>query len=211
MEIVSFEQLDSTQNYLIEALERSQLQAPVAVITSEQTGGIGSRENLWHSSKGDLLFSFALPLSWLLDDLPLGSSSIYFAYIMKEILSEFQSDIWLKWPNDIYYHENKIGGVVTKMIGKNLVCGMGVNLKKNEKGFEALHIGVEPTFVFKMYLNRLDKKPQWKHIFRKYKLEFNYHKNISTHIMGQKISLHDAVLCDDGSLLINKKRIYSLR
>jgi len=211
LEIISFERLESTQRYLIEALESKKLQAPIAVITREQTQGVGSRENEWLSTVGDFLVSFALRLDALPDDLPLASSSIYFAYIIKELMLEYVEGIWLKWPNDIYFKEHKVGGVVTKKVGSAVVCGIGINLKKNQKGFEALNIGVEPTFLLEKYLFEIEKSLKWKQIFRKYKLEFNHNKKISTHISGQKITLQHAVLCDDGSLLINKKRIYSLR
>jgi len=211
LEILSFEQIDSTQKYLIEQIEQKRLKAPIAILAHEQTGGIGSRENSWSSAKGDFLFSFALPISSLPDDLPLASSSIYFAYIMKELLMQYDQKIWLKWPNDIYYGDLKVGGVVTKKVLDNLVCGIGINLKKNLSGFEALNIGLEPIFLAQKYLLEIEKNKNWKQIFMKYKLEFNHNKEISTHFMGQTISLKDAVLCDDGSLLINEKRMYSLR
>jgi BirA family biotin operon repressor/biotin-[acetyl-CoA-carboxylase] ligase len=211
LEILSFEEIDSTQRYLIDAIERRELSSPVVVIANEQTNGVGSRENEWCSARGDFLVSFALPLTFLPKDLPLASSSIYFAFIMKEILLEYNQKIWLKWPNDIYWVDKKVGGIVTKKIFDSIVCGVGINLKKSKEGFETLNIGLEATHLLQKYLFELEKKVSWKQIFMKYKLEFNHNKDITTHVLEEKINLKNAILCDDGSLLINKKRIYSLR
>jgi len=211
LEIISLDKIDSTQKYLIERIEKREIIGSTVVIAKEQCRGMGSRDNTWSSVLGDLLFSFALLEKNLPKDLPLASSSIYFAYIMKEVLKKYDQNIWLKWPNDIYYLDQKVGGIVTKKVFDHLVCGIGINLKKDSNAFEALDIGVEPIIVLKEYLDELDKNQNWKQIFMKYKLEFNHNKDISTHISGEKTSLENAFLCDDGSLIINKKRIYSLR
>lgn len=211
LEIISLDKVESTQKYLIEKLEENSIKAPIAIIAHEQISGVGSRENSWTSAKGDFLVSFALPIDELPKDLPLASSSIYFAFIMKELLIHYHEGIWIKWPNDIYYQEDKIGGVITKKVGQSIVCGIGINLKKNSNAFKALDIGLQPIFLLQKYLAEVKKNQNWKQIFMKYKLEFNNNKNISTHVLGQQTSLQNAFLCDDGSLIINKKRIYSLR
>ena len=211
MEIVSLREVDSTQKYLIDKLKSNALHAPVALIAQKQSAGVGSRENVWVSSEGDFLLSLALERHTLPKDLPLGSSALYFAYIIKETLRQYLPDIWLKWPNDIYYQKSKVGGVVTQKVGEVLVCGVGINLQSNCGGFESLTLDLEPRILLDAYLEKLAQKPTWKQIFIKFKLEFNNNKEISAHVLGEKMSLKDASLNDDGSLTINKKRIYSLR
>ena len=180
-------------------------------MAKEQTAGIGSRENSWEGGKGNLFFSFAVSLDDLPKDLPLSSTSIYFSYIMREVLEQYDSSIWLKWPNDLYQKSYKIGGTITKKVDNILICGMGINLQKNSNGFKALNLNVEPIFLLKSYLDALEKYPTWKQIFSEYRVEFERSKEFFTHIDGDKKSLKDAILSDDGSLIIDNKRVYSIR
>ena len=109
MEIHWFESLDSTQSYLVDALRSDTLSAPVCVGTDIQTSGRGSRGNSWIGVKGNLFISVAIKRVMLPDDLKLESSSIYLAFLMKELLASQVSKLWLKWPNDFYLEEKKSG------------------------------------------------------------------------------------------------------
>ena len=114
MEVLCFNSLTSTQTYLLEALKNKKLNVPICVMAKEQTAGIGSRDNSWEGGEGNLFFSLAVNLDDLPKDLPLSSASIYFSYIMKELIVQYEIDIWLKWPNDLYQGSDKIGGTITK-------------------------------------------------------------------------------------------------
>ena len=98
MEIIYLANCDSTQTRLIEALKNGELEAPVILTAASQSAGYGSRANLWESEEGNLYFSFALKQDMLPDDLPLSAISIYFAYLMTQILRSLGSKAWLKWP-----------------------------------------------------------------------------------------------------------------
>ena len=211
MEIVYFNTLESTQNYLIEKVKAKSVELPLAVITKEQTFGVGSRNNSWEGGKGNLFFSLALPLNLLPDDLPLSSASIYFSFIIKEVLLEHIDDVWLKWPNDLYYNQSKIGGTITKKIDNILVCGIGINLQKNQNCFKALNLDIEPINLLKKYLFELEKYPTWKQVFSEYRIEFGRSKEFFTHINREYKSLENAILSEDGSLIIDNKRVYSIR
>lgn len=211
MEIHYFDTLPSTQTYLIEALHTKRLTAPVAVVAAEQTEGIGSRENRWEGGKGNLFFSFALRLEDLTPDLPLSSASIYFSFIMKEILANYSEDVWLKWPNDLYSFQHKIGGTITKKIDRVLLCGMGINLQKNANKFEALNLNIERDFLLNRYFEALKKRPSWKEVFSKFAIEFSASRETFANILGIYKSLNDAILQEDGSLIIDNERVYSLR
>lgn len=211
MEIILLDRVDSTQEYLLKLLKESKVKTPIAVISKEQTNGIGSRDNSWTGGEGNLFVSFAIDINKLPSDLAIASSSIYFSFIMKEILLQYNSNIWLKWPNDFYIGKDKIGGTITKKIDNILVCGIGINLRKNKNSYKALDIGIEPIVLVKKYLLELDKSKSWKQVFIKYKLEFNNNKNFYTHILKDKVSLRDSILCSDGSLIIEDKKVYSLR
>ena len=211
MEILSFSSLPSTQKYLIEKLEEGTLQSPVAVIASEQSSGVGSRDNSWSGGEGNFFASVAVELEMLPEDLSLSSASIYFSFIMKQVLNELGHEIWLKWPNDFYLDEDKIGGTITQKVKNVLVCGIGINLKNTQNGYRALQCDITPEILLGNYLGALKKFPKWKQIFSEYEVEFELSRKFSVHIENYQKSLADASLCGDGSLIIGGKRVYSLR
>ncbi len=211
MDIQLFNTLPSTQRYLVDALKSQILNAPVTVLALEQDAGIGSRDNSWEGGEGNFFASVAVNIKELPSDLPLASASIYFSYIMKKVLLELGQNIWLKWPNDFYKNDNKIGGTITQKVSDVLVCGIGINLKKSQNGYSALQSDISPRLLLEKYLVALEKFPKWKQIFSEYKIEFELSKRFSVHIENYQTSLSDATLCEDGSLVIRGKKVYSLR
>ncbi len=211
MEIIYFDTLPSTQVYLIEKLAKGELKAPVSVLAHEQSSGVGSRDNSWSGGKGNFFASVAVDVSKLPEDLPLSSASIYFSFIMKKTLLEFDEDIWLKWPNDFYYNDHKVGGAITQKVKDTFVCGIGINLKNSQNGYKALQSDILPQKLLENYLVALEKFPKWKQIFSDYEIEFELSRKFSVHIENYQKSLSDATLCEDGSIIVEGKRVFSLR
>ncbi|WP_323586812.1 biotin--[acetyl-CoA-carboxylase] ligase [Aliarcobacter butzleri] len=211
MKIIRLDEVDSTHKYLKEYISKNEYTSPLCIVTDLQTHGIGSRGNSWIGKKGNLFFSFALDINSLPKDLPLQSTSIYFTYILKNILKNLGSQVWIKWPNDFYIENKKIGGTITSM-SKNLIfCGIGLNLLDVEKEYEKLDIKIDVDEVLKNYFFEIEKKVSWKQIFSDFKIEFEESKKFQTTIDNQKISLESAILNDDGSIQINNKKVFSLR
>lgn len=211
MTIHWLEEVDSTQRYLTDALVSGELTPPCVVVADRQYAGRGSRGNAWSGMEGNLFFSFALERTKLPDDLKLESSSIYFAFLMKQVLQNYGSEIWLKWPNDFYVKTEKVGGVITTIRHNTLICGMGLNLKKAPKGFGVIDIVIERKMLMNDYIERLKTSPEWKQIFRLYAIEFGKSRSFVSHNKNKTFSLKDSTLLEDGSILCNGKRIYSLR
>ncbi|MCG3701464.1 biotin--[acetyl-CoA-carboxylase] ligase [Aliarcobacter butzleri] len=211
MKIIRLDEVDSTHKYLKEYILKNEYTSPLCIVTDLQTQGIGSRGNSWIGKKGNLFFSFALDINSLPKDLPLQSTSIYFTYVLKNILKNLGSQVWIKWPNDFYIENKKIGGTITSM-SKNLIfCGIGLNLLDVEKEYEKLDIKIDVDEVLKNYFFEIEKKISWKQIFSDFKIEFEKSKKFQTTIDNQKISLESAILNDDGSIQINNKKVFSLR
>lgn len=211
MKILYLDEVESTQLYLKELLQTSTLELPLAVSSEIQTNGIGSRDNSWSGMEGNLFLSFAISLDKLPQDLKLESASIYFAYLLKETLSELGSEVFLKWPNDFYIQDKKIGGMITNIFGTTIICGVGINLIRAPKEFQKLDIEPDKKQLIESYLEKVEKNVLWKKVFRKYKLEFHNNYKLFVHINNQKVSLSNAKLEEDGSLNIDGERIYSLR
>ena len=211
LQIHSLKTVDSTQRYLLDALKQGELKAPVCVVAQRQKSGKGSRGNSWSGLEGNLFFSFAMARADLPDDLKLESSSIYFTYLLKEALAALGSEVWLKWPNDFYLGEIKIGGAITNLYKESLVCGIGLNTKHAPEGFTKLDIKIENMTLLKHYFEILKNPPKWKQIFSQYEIEFDKSRSYFTHSGDQRLSLKNAHLLDDGSIECDGQRIFSLR
>lgn len=214
MEILKFKCLESTQLYLMENLRNGCLRAPIMVMADTQSGGIGSRGNRWENVEDGLYFSFAIPLSMLPQDLPLESTSIYMGYIFKEILNKNGAQVWLKWPNDLYVDSKKAGGVMCSKFLEDIIVGVGINLRVKNVCFGAVELKNKKETILEALVEILEskeKKFNWKQIFSKYSLEFSKNFDYGFHYDGRLVDMNEAILCDDGAILIENKKIYSLR
>ena len=211
MKIIKLEEVDSTHRYIKDYILENSYKEPLCAFTDYQTRGIGSRGNSWIGKKGNLFFSFVVDKNYLPEDLPMQSSSIYFSFILKLILKDLDSSVWLKWPNDFYINEKKIGGTITTVSKDLIYCGIGLNLKNVSDDFGKLDIDVDVEDILKSYFSKLEKKILWKQIFSEFKIEFNHSKKFKTTIDNQKVSLQNVTLNDDGSIQVNNKKVFSLR
>ncbi len=158
-----------------------------------------------------MFFSFVLEKKDLPKDLQLQSASIYFSFILKDVLSILGSKIWLKWPNDFYINDKKIGGTITTATQDLIFCGIGLNLIDVEKEYGKLDITIDSELILNQYFKSLEKHTSWKQIFSKFKIEFIKSKKYKATLDNKKISLRNAILNDDGSIEINNKKVFSLR
>ncbi len=214
MEIHYLEEVASTHLYLLDAIKSGRLTPPVAIIADRQSGGIGSRGNTWVGLEGNLFLSFCVLKSALPADLPMQSMSIYFSFLLKETLADFGSGVWLKWPNDFYVGEKKAGGTITAVAGGDkVICSIGLNLRHAPEKFATIDINIDKKQLLESYFLKLKEDRFWKDIFIKYKVEFlqSTKYRYFDQATQTKLLLKDAVLQDDGSILIDNRRVYSLR
>ena len=198
--------MPSTQEFLVGAVREGRITPPFAIAANRQSAGIGSR-----GINGDLAFSFCVTQSDLPADVPPQSASIYFAMIMQELLASLGSQLWLKWPNDFYLGERKIGGAMTNKIKNALVCVIGMNLLGAPEYAGILDIKISAKDAIEGFFALYENKISWKQIFRNFSLQFQKSQKFSVHLGGEKISLAQAKLCEDGSIIINEERVYALR
>ena len=198
MEIKYFDELDSTQKYLLHLIKEESLREPLAIICNSQSAGVGSRGNSWSGQRSNFFASISFGAKDLPSDLPLLSVSLYFGWLMVKLLRKKGKNVWLKWPNDIYFGDNKVGGLITNQTRGVFVVGIGINLRENEK-FRGLGLGMTPKELLVDFLEDLEKMPSWEEVFGEFSLEFYKSKEFMTHIDSNLIALKDAKLQDDGS------------
>lgn len=216
-----FDTLPSTQIYAIDALKNATLKPPFCIYAAHQSNGMGSRGNRWDSVKKAILFSFAVPVANLPQDLRIESSSIFFGVIMCAFLRSLGSRTWLKYPNDLYIDGQKIGGILTQKVREAIVCGIGINLYSSSSKTHSPHIyatleenissNIDSMAFIAQFFESFQNFTSWKQIFSIYKLEFHKNHTFSFHFKGRKIYLKDTVLNEDGSISIDGYKIYSLR
>ena len=211
MKIITLNEVSSTHTYLKEYIENNTYSQAICIYTDYQTNGIGSRGNSWTGTKGNLFFSFVLSKKDLPSDLFLQSASIYFSYILKEVLKENNSKVWLKWPNDFYINDKKIGGTITTVSKDLIYCGIGLNLKSVNDDYGKLDISIDSNKILESYFDKLKRKSSWKQIFKCFKIEFQHSRKFQATIDNKKVSLENAILNNDGSIELNNKKVFSLR
>ena len=141
MKITHFKNIESTNSYLQNLLDRGEEITDNIVVADFQTSGKGQGKNVWHSEEGkNLLFSIALDMSFLkAEDQFLLTQMVSVAVIdvLKKYLTE--ENLFIKWPNDIYFNDKKIAGVLIKNEIKGMMMGtsiIGIGLNVNQTDFD---------------------------------------------------------------------------
>lgn len=133
--IIRMEEIDSTNRYLKQLVREERPDEGSLVIADYQTGGRGQMGSNWYSARGDnLLFSLLL----YPHHLPANESfflSRIASLALKNMLDSFTDDIRIKWPNDIFWKDKKIAGILIEndIQGKeidNTVIGIGLNVNQ---------------------------------------------------------------------------------
>jgi BirA family biotin operon repressor/biotin-[acetyl-CoA-carboxylase] ligase len=140
LKYVHLEQIDSTNAYL----QRQQSECDIrnwVVSANEQTAGKGMGSNGWESEVGkNLTFSLALDMSFLpaerqfllSEAVPLGILEVLDGILPTKKLS-------IKWPNDIFYENRKLAGILINSTIKANMMGIsiiGIGLNVNQMHFQ---------------------------------------------------------------------------
>ena len=134
------DEIDSTNNYMKSLLLKQKVKEGTIISADFQTGGRGQRGNGWMSENGkNLLFSIVLyPDAVKANEQFLILQVVSLA--VADFLRKYTDGITIKWPNDIYWREKKICGILIEnaIEGdqiKESVCGIGINL--NQESFDS--------------------------------------------------------------------------
>ena len=131
----------STNSHLRELIMREKEQPEgTVVITDYQTAGRGQKGNSWESERGkNLTFSILLHPNHI----PPGKQFILSQLIsiaIVGVLKKYDRHFTIKWPNDIYWKEKKIAGMLIEvdLTGSSLsnaIIGIGINI--NQRHFKS--------------------------------------------------------------------------
>ena len=134
--IIQLQEVDSTNNYLRALQEKEEQEEGTVVAAYEQSAGRGQRGNTWEAEAGkNLTFSMIFhPQELMASDQFIISQLVSTA--IKEVLDRYIPDVSIKWPNDIYYQDKKIGGILIEndLSGYEVfqtIIGIGINVNQD--------------------------------------------------------------------------------
>ncbi|PIT77208.1 biotin--[acetyl-CoA-carboxylase] ligase [Limnohabitans sp. G3-2] len=119
-------EIDSSNSELMRRARAGQHEATL-LVAERQTQGRGRMGRVWQSQPGDsLTFSLSLslaPQDWSGLSLAVGLS----------LAESLHPGVQLKWPNDLWFEDRKIGGILVEaasMAGRSqVVVGVGLNIR----------------------------------------------------------------------------------
>jgi|TARA_B110000908_G_scaffold120245_1_gene140935 BirA family biotin operon repressor/biotin-[acetyl-CoA-carboxylase] ligase len=133
----SFQELPSTNTWLMESLVAHKLPEGTLVLADHQTEGKGQFGAIWSSEpSSSLTFSILLKPIFL----PISNTydiSICIALAIHDCLNELRPGFKIKWPNDIYFENKKVAGIlienqIHKSSCEHSVVGIGLNVNQTE-------------------------------------------------------------------------------
>ena len=159
-QIIHLDSVDSTNNYMKDNLLSNSENEGLIVSCKNQTAGKGQNNNFWESESGkNITISFFIKPKDYIDISDQFKISVFVAVSVFEFINAHASNnISIKWPNDIYLYDCKVGGMITNITGKNLICGVGLNLLSSPQNFSKIDIEVDINNLLKLYFENIEKK-----------------------------------------------------
>ena len=136
-QIFCFEQLQSTNSWLLEQSKPNDVHAYVCLADS-QTAGVGRSGKQWLASdSNNILMSVAYHFDLELSEL--SSLSLITGIALVDVLEELGvSNLAVKWPNDVYLGDEKLAGILIQTqksgdSGYMSITGIGLNVELDQR------------------------------------------------------------------------------
>ena len=137
VQILKYESLASTNSFAHQLVADDRPQDETVIWALEQSSGRGQRNNAWVVEPGkNLTFSIIIYPSYLPINRQFALSEAS-ALAITDVLSNLipNGDVAIKWPNDIYIGNKKIGGLLLEhsIMGSSIdysIVGIGINVNQ---------------------------------------------------------------------------------
>lgn len=136
MHIIKLNAIDSTNSYLKELVVDELVQNFTAVVAEHQISGRGQMGTVWESEKGkNLTFSVLIEFDSLRITDQFYLSMAVALGVLTGVKGYVNSNLYVKWPNDILADKDKLAGILIENIlkGANVkyaIVGIGVNVNQ---------------------------------------------------------------------------------
>jgi len=129
--------VDSTNNYAMQMVHEGNGKHGTAYFAYQQFAGKGQRGKQWQTHAGE-----NITMSVVLDTSSLQVSNLFTLSIAIALgvhdffIAFVRENVFIKWPNDLYYCDRKAGGILIENIirGKdwqNAIAGIGININQS--------------------------------------------------------------------------------
>lgn len=137
--LIKLKEVDSTNNFLKDLVSKSEPLAEGTVIMADnQFAGRGQQESVWQTQAGkNISTSIYLKPSFLPLDKQFYLNIAVSLAVSDALMYFIPEGIKVKWPNDMYYLNKKLGGILientlTGTFIKSSVIGIGLNVNQSE-------------------------------------------------------------------------------
>jgi BirA family biotin operon repressor/biotin-[acetyl-CoA-carboxylase] ligase len=136
-ELIVLKTVDSTNDYLLRLASSLRDEKVIACFAEQQTAGKGQRGKRWVSPPNGQIYCSLLWQISQLSHATMGLSLAIGIAVARTLRSYgVGQGLAIKWPNDVYYHGQKLVGILVETApgaarGCNVVCGIGINLYPN--------------------------------------------------------------------------------
>lgn len=146
--IIKLNEVDSTNSFALDYIHSGKAIDGTVIWALNQKQGRGQRGNSWHSEPGlNLTFSIVLQTNFLKVNESFGLNkfvSVGIINALKQLIPGAAPDFKIKWPNDLYYNEQKIAGILIENVVKGdhfsySIIGIGINV--NQLKFDGINAG----------------------------------------------------------------------
>ena len=127
-EVIHYKKVGSTMNEANRLIKSQQIAGNFLLIADKQTSGIGRKGNSWFSPNGGIWLTAALY------GVSIESSLTIFTGIclhksLCDTFPQLQTELKIKWPNDIFLRNRKLAGILTNYLQffKYHLIGIGIN------------------------------------------------------------------------------------
>lgn len=138
--------IDSTNNYAMAKVHEGLAKHGMAWFARDQTAGKGQRGKVWQSRAGqNVALSIVLKPKGIFYSNPFLLNALVAVTCRQFFSAKAGKDIFIKWPNDIYWRDRKAGGILIENVfadkkWKWSVVGIGLNI--NQTNFNGLFTNV---------------------------------------------------------------------
>lgn len=135
MKTIVLYSVDSTNTFLKDYIKQHEVTLPVCVAALRQTAGKGRYTREWSSPPGGLYLSIAEDLSQ--KKVPAAAYPLFVAVAIHRWLKQTYkiSDMFIKWPNDVYINMKKLCGILSTVqtcgTSSVIITGAGINVRND--------------------------------------------------------------------------------
>lgn len=198
---IKFNSIDSTSIYL-----RNNIYAEdTLIIAKKQTKGKGRTGKSFYSPKGGIYFSLSL------HNVDSSLLTLKVAVAINRVLNKlYNINTSIKWVNDIFYNNLKLGGILVEQVNDFYIVGIGININNNINKIKDIATSIKInnfdsdlfilSIVHELY-SIIDNK---ENILEEYKNKmFLLNKEISFKYDNQLLSGIIKNINEEGNLIVN--------